>query len=286
MGIDEIKNKVKLSDSKIQTQREISVEFITAKCPNCGGDLRLPDDKKQVKCMYCNFDIIVHDAVNAAQVNVENLLRLGTSAQEVQNYQEAYDYFTKALEYDADNYLAQFGKGFCAAKLSTPEKFRFDELKTGIVNGVNNAPEDKKEELKAKAVKELIAVSEKNERSKILTNKQKYEVFEILSVFEPTNENLLENIIHKLTFDKIEREKYLNKLEVVAPERTKSLRNSIQTVDSQWREENIKNKKQERFQRKIKKSFGKIGDILVIVLPIIITLGVIFFCAIFCRTGR
>jgi len=262
------------------------VEFIAAKCPNCGGDLRLPDDKKQVKCMYCSFDIIVRDAVNSAQVNIENLLRLGTSAQEAQNYQEAYGYFTKVLEFDADNFLAQFCKGFCAAKLSTPDKFRFDELKTGLVNGVNNAPDDKKAELKARAVKELTSISEKNERSKILTNRQRLEVFEILSGFEPTNEDLLENIIQKLTSDKIESEKYLDKLAAIAPERAETLRNSFERADAICREENIKNKKKERFQRKIKKSFGKIGDTLVIVLPIIITLAVILFCATFCRTGR
>ena len=68
--------------------------------------------------MYCSFDIIVRDAVKAAQVNVENLLRLATSAQDCQNYQEAYNYYTKVLEYNSDNYLAQFGKGFCAARLS------------------------------------------------------------------------------------------------------------------------------------------------------------------------
>lgn len=131
------------------------MEFVAAKCPNCGGDLRLPDDKKSVKCMYCSFDIIVKEAINQAGVNVENLLKLASSAEQTGNYQEAYDYFTKVLEYEPHNYLALFGKGISAGKLSTVFNFRSEELINGINQALNNIPKDKKKELEERACQEI-----------------------------------------------------------------------------------------------------------------------------------
>lgn len=38
-----------------------SMKFIPAKCPSCGGELRVPEDMDVVKCMYCGSDVILHD---------------------------------------------------------------------------------------------------------------------------------------------------------------------------------------------------------------------------------
>jgi len=40
----------------------------TAICPFCGGDLRIPDDRKSILCMYCGKTIIVEEAIAKAQV--------------------------------------------------------------------------------------------------------------------------------------------------------------------------------------------------------------------------
>jgi len=250
------------------------MELLAAKCPNCRGDLQLPDDKKQVKCKYCGFDIVVREAVDKAQTNVDNLLKLASSAQETGNYQEGYDYFTKILEFDSDNYLAIWGKGICAARLSTPERFRFEELKTGIVSAVNLAPDDKKEELKAKAFKELNAVNLKYEQSNIITNKQRLEVFEIIHGYDPTNEDLLATIIFKLSSSRFEREKYLTKLEAISPERAELIRKICETADNKWREENKLDKSQIKFEMAI----DKIGEISGIVIAVIIVLFIVLMC--------
>lgn len=54
------------------------MSFKAAKCPNCAGDLQVPDDRDNVKCMYCGSDIVVREVIQAAVggVNIENLLKL------------------------------------------------------------------------------------------------------------------------------------------------------------------------------------------------------------------
>lgn len=258
------------------------MEFIAAKCPNCGGDLQLPDDKKQVKCKYCGFDIVVREAINKAQANFDNFLKLASSAQETGNYQESYDYFTKVLEFDADNYLAHWGKGLCAAKLSTPEKFRFDELKTGIVNAVNNAPEDKKDEVKTKAVKELDRICHQNIsrnglKQPLLSSSQKIEGYEIIYSFNPQNVNLLEKIILELSFwDKDKREKYLDELQAIAPEKALAVRETLESRDT------IKpnsDRKKTVLSKKFQMSLDKIGEITGLTIAIVIILIIVLFCA-------
>jgi tetratricopeptide (TPR) repeat protein len=85
--------------------------FIAAKCPSCGGDLQVPDDRDQVKCMYCGGAVIIRQAVQLASgVSVPNLMALAKAAAAVGNHSEAYHYYTKVLEYDGRNSEAWSGK--------------------------------------------------------------------------------------------------------------------------------------------------------------------------------
>jgi DNA-directed RNA polymerase subunit RPC12/RpoP len=130
--------------------------FKAAKCPNCGGDLQVPDDRDSVKCMYCGSDIIVREAIKAASagVNIENLFSLAKSAFDAGNFQEACDYYTKILEVDAGHYEAWMGKGFSAGWSSTLKDFRISETLSGIDKAIIAAPEDHKE-----AIREQGAIS-------------------------------------------------------------------------------------------------------------------------------
>ena len=122
--------------------------FKEARCPNCGGELQLPEDKGTVKCMYCGGDIIVQDAIQkAADSNVPNWLLLAKTAIDGRNYQEAFNYYTKVLEVDPQNYEAWFGKGEAAGWLSTLADVRLSEMLTDIENAIKNAPEEIKENL-------------------------------------------------------------------------------------------------------------------------------------------
>ena len=57
-----------------------------------------------------------------------NLLRLATAASQSQNYQEAYGYYTRALELDSLNSAAWAGKAEAAGRLSNQQTFRFQEM--------------------------------------------------------------------------------------------------------------------------------------------------------------
>ena len=89
--------------------------FEAAKCPNCNGELQLPRDRVSAKCLYCGADIVVREAIHGAAVtNVDNLLKLADAASSAGNSEEAYNYYTKVLEFDSTNHLAWFGKALAA----------------------------------------------------------------------------------------------------------------------------------------------------------------------------
>ena len=120
--------------------------FKEARCPNCGGELQLPEDKTTVKCMYCGGDIIVQEAIRtAAESSMPNWLILAKAAIDGRNYQEAFNYYTKVLEVDPQNYEAWLGKGEAAGWLSTLADFRMHEMIGGFRNAIEYAPVDNKE---------------------------------------------------------------------------------------------------------------------------------------------
>jgi hypothetical protein len=91
------------------------MEFKPAHCPSCGGSLQVPDDRLTVNCMYCGASVIVREAIQAAAVaSIPNLLRLANTAAFSGNYHEAYNYFTRVLEYDSHNCEAWAGKAEAA----------------------------------------------------------------------------------------------------------------------------------------------------------------------------
>lgn len=127
------------------------VDLKPAVCPICSGDLRVPENKKTVICMYCGKQILVVEAIDKASgPKISNYLEIANHAKQAGNYKEAYDYFTKVLELSPTNYEAWLGKGESAGWLSTLADFRIPEMVTGIRNAVKFCPEEKSKEIKAK----------------------------------------------------------------------------------------------------------------------------------------
>lgn len=128
------------------------MEFKPAQCPSCGGSLQLPDDRQSVNCIYCGGRVIVHDAIQAAaSASIPNLLKLATAAAQSQNHQEAYHYYTKALELDAYNSEAWAGKAESAGSLSTQHTFRIPEMLNYFTNSIEVASEESKMKAKDRA---------------------------------------------------------------------------------------------------------------------------------------
>ena len=112
------------------------MNFVTAKCPQCDGDLQLDDEKETGFCMHCGSKIVVQDAIRIVRIDnshmIETWMKMGRSAAESNNYEEAYKYFTKVVEVDLENWNALFLKGQAAGFLSTLSNPRLDELIGGI----------------------------------------------------------------------------------------------------------------------------------------------------------
>lgn len=128
------------------------MEFKPAQCPSCGGSLQVPDDRLTVNCMYCGASVIVREAIQAAvQASIPNLLRLARTAALSGNHREAYDYFTKVLEYDSHNCEAWAGKAEAAGWQSGPNAFRIHEMINYFSNAIAGASEQAKENIKSRA---------------------------------------------------------------------------------------------------------------------------------------
>lgn len=112
--------------------------FVTAKCPSCQGELQLDDAMEKGFCMYCGSQVVVQQAVNLVRIDsahmVDNWMRMADKAFDVQNFQEAYDYYTKVVEADEADWKACFFKALSAALLSAKGSVRLLEAKTGIEN--------------------------------------------------------------------------------------------------------------------------------------------------------
>lgn len=122
-----------------------SPHFVAAKCPSCGGDLHVPDDREQVKCMYCGGTVIIPQAIQLASgINPDHLMELAKASADANNQQEAYDYYSRALEYDPKNSEAWFGKGKSAGWMSTVAEIRTPEMIVAFDNAIKYAPDSAK----------------------------------------------------------------------------------------------------------------------------------------------
>lgn len=118
---------------------EPSINFIPARCPNCGGELRVPENRDSVKCMYCGNDILIHDKnhlVIETKLNIDRYLDLARTSEEAHNYAEAYRYYSQVLEQDSNIASAWVGKGIAAGRQSVVGSERISEAITCIQRGV------------------------------------------------------------------------------------------------------------------------------------------------------
>jgi len=110
--------------------------------------------------MYCGASVIVREAIQTAAVaSVPNLLRLANTAALSGNYHEAYNYFTKVLEYDSHNSEAWAGKAEAAGWQSCPNGFRIPEMINYFSNAIEGASEEAKENVKSRATLSICKIT-------------------------------------------------------------------------------------------------------------------------------
>ena len=136
------------------------MKFKAAKCPNCNGDLQLPSDRLSAKCLYCGTDIIVREAIHAAGgVNVDNLLKLADAASSAGNSEEAYNYYTRVLEFDSTNHQAWLGKAIAAASYASLANMRLPEAVFGITKAIEYGPPNETANLQRFAADEMAVLA-------------------------------------------------------------------------------------------------------------------------------
>lgn len=132
-------------------------------CDLCGGKLIMGSGGIAV-CDSCGMEHSqdrmkekIQEIKGVVQVDnshmIDNWMKMGTSAAQAGNHQEAYDYFTKVIEVDPQNWRAIFEKGKAGAWQSTLANLRTAEIYQGITMALEiinslNMPENEVAELK------------------------------------------------------------------------------------------------------------------------------------------
>ena len=132
--------------------------LVPAKCTQCGGSIEVDDTHEAGICKFCGTPFITEKAINnyntfitnnfaGANINIagadlNNLIILAKNAEEVNNYEEANRYYSRALEMQPKNCEALVGKGVSALYCSNLNDIKSDEL----IGYISKALEYKKNE--------------------------------------------------------------------------------------------------------------------------------------------
>ncbi len=90
---------------------------------------------------------------------IDNYLEMAQTAQDSGNNEEAEAYCNKIIEIESTNYRAWMLKGEAAAWQSTLQNSRVDEGVNAFIKGINNAPENEREELIEEAKEQIKKLS-------------------------------------------------------------------------------------------------------------------------------
>jgi len=151
------------------------MQLVTAKCPDCGADLNIPEGSLNVTCEYCGSNILVTDVLGSNSV-MQNCMTLAYEALKNEDYKEAYGHFNSALETDMKSSGAWFGKALCAGELGSVAKPRFDEMMTMFETAINYAPADKQNNLKKTAAAEVVKAIQKTANQRELAEEMMHDL--------------------------------------------------------------------------------------------------------------
>lgn len=125
------------------------MRLTSAKCPNCGADIKVNKAEEKTVCEYCKSEILVEDAIAKLKVVVEgevelkgvpkleSYLKLGDRAYKDGEFDEAYINYNKALEHDPDNATAILRQGLSKVlKEKDPLKMTFSSGLSAYQNAI------------------------------------------------------------------------------------------------------------------------------------------------------
>lgn len=131
------------------------MSLVSAKCPNCDGEIQLDESKEKGFCLFCGSQVYVKTAIENLKIQidgivqvagiakVDSLYKIAKDTYDDGNHEAAYDLFTKVLTLDPTNDLAQLYRGLSAGWGSTLAKPRYSES----INAAKRAIENKYDKL-------------------------------------------------------------------------------------------------------------------------------------------
>lgn len=131
------------------------MNLVTARCPDCGAALKIPEGASSVICEFCQSQVIVADILGTSAV-MQNCMTLAYAGLEKEDYNDAYGHFNSALEIDMKNYSAWFGKAICTGRTGKLIDMRIDEMVKLFETAFGYAPADKQQNMRRNASAEIV----------------------------------------------------------------------------------------------------------------------------------
>lgn len=142
------------------------MKIVAAKCPSCGSNLKVDENRESTICEYCKSTIIVDRAVNkyklesSGDFTIENLpkiesyLRIAERSFNSEGYEEAYRLYKEVLTIDPTNSLALLRYAICKSLLNNYIDYKLDYLNKTIKEVINSIKEDENKEVLEGYIKE------------------------------------------------------------------------------------------------------------------------------------
>lgn len=116
------------------------MKLVAAVCPSCGAKLDVNPNEETVVCKYCLSTIIIQDAIAKYKIEisgnveisnlskVDNYIKIAERHLKDCEYQDAFDYYKKAIELDPDNPFLLLRHEMCRIYLNDEIDYLFDRL--------------------------------------------------------------------------------------------------------------------------------------------------------------
>lgn len=136
------------------------MSVISLKCPQCGGSLEAEESRKVIKCLYCSADVSLVRLASQQDNASGDLMSLARVASEARNWDDAYTYYSRALEIDSTCAEAWFGKGESAGWQSNLRKARLEEMMVCFGKAIEcSSVEEEKVKMRVGAAQSVLSVS-------------------------------------------------------------------------------------------------------------------------------
>ncbi|WP_298766118.1 tetratricopeptide repeat protein [uncultured Polaribacter sp.] len=128
-------------------------------CSSCGGANQLPAGKSSMFCAFCGNAIEKKVETNGNipkpedNPQIKNFLELAGNAKESGNYEEAINYYNKAIEFDIKLPEAWFGKGYCSGWSGNLRIIKISEMVRNFKKALDYTIE--KEEMKKRIAQSI-----------------------------------------------------------------------------------------------------------------------------------